>query len=168
MSEVEFSKNLQQTFDRLRPFAHRLTKNSEDTEDLLQDTMLKAYVNRYMFHSGTSLCAWLYTIMRNTFLNTYRHRKRRADIQHTLPMHCISNIGTIDDLVDASFVAYDLQKALSILSGTLRRPFLMHTHGFKYREIAKTLHLPMGTVKSHIHLARKHLQVTLQPYGGSM
>ena len=80
MSELDFNKNLEQCTTTLKSFAFNLTKNDEEAEDLLQDTAYKAIVNREKFRAGTNFKAWLFTIMKNTFINNYRRKVRRNTV----------------------------------------------------------------------------------------
>lgn len=164
MTALEFSYALTQSTKALKPFALRLTKDSDDAADLLQDTVLKAFTHREKFSDGTNLKAWMYTIMKNTFITNYQKLvKRKTFIDTTENLHYInSSAALVKNGGEATFVREDIQKALNKLDSVFREPFLMYFHGFKYHEIADQLSIPIGTVKNRIHLARKELKDALK------
>lgn len=167
MTSVEFSSNLHEISAALKPFALKLTKDSEDANDLLQETMLKAFTNRDKFAEGTNLKAWLYTIMKNTFITNYQRLVRRNTfIDTTENLHYINSSENItQNLAFSTFAMEDINKAIEKLEESFRQPFIMHFRGFKYHEIAEKLHIPIGTVKNRIHIARKELKDRLKVYG---
>jgi len=150
----------------LKPFALKLTKDSEEANDLLQETMLKAYTNRDKFAEGTNLKAWLYTIMKNTFITNYQRMVRRNTfIDTTDNLHYInSSDNTTQNLAFSSFALSDMNTAIDDLDDAYKVPFMMHFRGFKYHEIADRLNIPIGTVKNRIHIARKELKGKLKIY----
>ena len=164
MTALEFSYALTQSTKALKPFALRLTKDSDDAADLLQDTVLKAFTHREKFSDGTNLKAWMYTIMKNTFITNYQKLvKKKTFIDTTENLHYInSSSAMVKNAGEATFVREDIEKALSALDAVFREPFLMYFHGFKYHEIADKLAIPIGTVKNRIHLARKELKDALK------
>ncbi|GGZ20743.1 RNA polymerase sigma factor [Echinicola pacifica] len=166
MTTKEFSYSLNEHSESLRPFAMRLTKDSDDANDLMQDTMLKAFTNRDKFSDGTNLKAWLYTIMKNTFITRYQQIKRRATFVDTTENMHFLNSGEvlIENGVFGSFAMSDIWQRISLLEDCYKVPFLMHHEGYKYYEIAEELNLPIGTVKNRIHLARKSLKEQLSVY----
>lgn len=166
MTKSEFSYSLNLHSKYLRPFALRLTKDSDDANDLLQDTMLKAYTNREKFSDGTNLRAWLYTIMKNTFITQYQRMLRRSTfVDTTENLHFLnSGYTTIENSAMGTFTLKDINHSIKNLEDTYRIPFTMYFHGFKYQEIADKLELPIGTVKNRIHLARKLLKDDLKVY----
>jgi len=92
MTAIEFSHSLEQLTGSLKPFALKLTKDMEEANDLLQETLLKAFVNRDKFTQGTNLKAWLYTIMKNTFITNYQRMVRRGTfIDTTDNLHYINS-----------------------------------------------------------------------------
>lgn len=165
MATLEFTA-LNQMSKVLRPFALKLTKDSEDANDLLQETMLKAFTNRDKFNEGTNLKAWLYTIMKNTFITNYQRLLRRNTfIDTTDSLHFInSSDNTTDNLAYSEFAMTDISHAIEKLEDTYKTPFIMHYRGFKYHEIAERLKIPIGTVKNRIHIARKELKGSLVQY----
>lgn len=167
MTAKEFTTEVQQLSYSLKPAALNLTRDQDDAKDLVQETLLKALTHREKFKSGTNLKAWLYTIMRNSFINHYNKVTRRSshvDREHYLlylqadPNFIARNGAT------ASFVLQDVRRAMRHLHEDFRRPFLMYFTGYKYLEIADKLQIPIGTVKNRIHIARKELKQRLQVY----
>lgn len=166
MTALEFSYSLDQLTGSLKPFAMKLTKDVEDANDLLQETFLKAYNNREKFAEGTNLKAWMYTIMKNTFITNYQRMIRRNTfIDTTENLHYLNSSQSIaqNDAV-TNFAMGDIQVAIAKLQDTYRKPFLLHFQGFKYHEIAERLQIPIGTVKNRIHIARKELKDQLRVY----
>jgi RNA polymerase sigma-70 factor (ECF subfamily) len=166
MTALEFSYQVGNFSKFLRPFALRLTRDSDDANDLVQDTLVKAYTNREKYADGTNLKAWLFTIMKNTFITQYQRMVRRNTfIDTTDNLHFInSNESLQDNGAIASFMREDIEKALELTEEIYRLPFLMYFQGFKYHEIAEELNLPIGTVKNRIHIARKDLKQMLYMY----
>jgi RNA polymerase sigma factor (sigma-70 family) len=166
MTTVEFSYSLDKMSRSLKPFALRLTKNAEEANDLMQETLMKAFNNRDKFSDGTNLKAWMYTIMKNTFITNYQRMVRRNTfIDTTHNLHYL-NTGfyTTENLAYSTFTMDDIREAIDSLSEVHRVPFMMHFRGYKYHEIADKLQIPIGTVKNRIHIARKELQTLLKNY----
>ena len=133
-------------------FAYMLTSNRDDAYDLLQDTTLKALDNEEKYAEGTNFKGWVFTIMRNIFINNYRRGVRAATIVDTTDnlYHLnLSQDSGIDSPED-SYGATEIQVAINELSADYREPFSMHVAGYKYEEIAQQLSLPLGTVKRPI------------------
>ncbi|MDH5609947.1 MAG: RNA polymerase sigma factor [Cyclobacteriaceae bacterium] len=166
MTSLEFSYKVDQLTTTLKPYALRLTKDREDANDLLQETLLKAFNNRDKFAPGTNLKAWMYTIMKNTFITNYQRMVRRNTfIDTTENLHFINSSGTITcNKAMGNFEMKDIQDAVCKLGDCYRLPFLMHFEGYKYHEIAEELCIPIGTVKNRIHIARKELKALLSIY----
>src|ERR1051325_5108507 len=134
----------------LKGFALKLTQDMEDADDLVQDTMLKALSNRDKFEEGTNLKGWLYTIMKNIFINKYRRAvKSRIITDDTEGQYYINSAtsGTSRNEGEAALMMKDITTAIGGLSSKLRDPFMMSYTGYKYEEIASYLQLPLGTVK---------------------
>ena len=166
MTALEFSYSLDKMSKSLKPFALKLTKDMEEANDLLQETILKAFTNRDKFTDGTNLKAWLYTIMKNTFITNYQRMVRRNTfIDTTDNLHYINSSSSItENRAYSSFAMRDIKSAISKLDDAYKTPFMMHYRGFKYHEIADRLSIPIGTVKNRIHIARKELKATLKNY----
>ena len=166
MSTLEFNQLMLVYKLPLRYFALRLTSDTTDADDLLQDTLLKALLNRDKFTESTNLKAWLYTIMKNTFINNYRRQSKskafidreKETISQSIPT---SNNGVSPLSVLAE---KDIKSQIDSLEDELRIPFEHFFEGYKYKEIADNLQIPIGTVKSRIFLARKKLIVSLKDF----
>jgi RNA polymerase sigma-70 factor (ECF subfamily) len=166
MTALEFSYAITQSTKALKPFALRLTRDTDEAADLLQDTVLKAFIHRDKFSEGTNLKAWMYTIMKNTFITNYQKLlKRKTFIDTTENLHYINSTQfTTKNSGEQKFAMDDINKALNNLDQSFREPFMMYFHGYKYHEIADKLAIPIGTVKNRIHLARKELKGVLKMY----
>jgi RNA polymerase sigma-70 factor (ECF subfamily) len=144
-----------------------LTRDADDAKDLVQETLLKALLNKDKFKAGTNLKAWLYTIMRNTFINNYNKiTKRSSNIDSTEYFQYFNtdeNYITVNGAT-SEFVVTDINEAISRLNEEFRTPFMMYYIGYKYLEIAEKLNIPIGTVKNRIHIARKELKQVLKVY----
>jgi RNA polymerase sigma factor (sigma-70 family) len=166
MNVSEFSSMIKENAVSLRAHALRYTKNDDDADDLVQDTMIKAIRFYDNFEQGTNLKGWLFVIMKNTFINDYRKTaKRNALITQT------DEIASHDLLVSASsnhatgaFVMGDIQIALASIPAIYSTPFIRYFEGHKYHEIAKEFNMPLGTVKTRIHVAREMLKKYLKNY----
>jgi RNA polymerase sigma-70 factor (ECF subfamily) len=160
MTAIEFDYTITSATKYLKPFAMRLTKNIEDANDLLQDTMLKAVIHKDKFADGTSLKAWLYTIMKNTFITSYNKLiKRQIFIDITENSFFIDSSSNVShNQAYSDFVLDDISKAASTVDESFMEPFNMFYNGFKYHEIAEKLNIPIGTVKNRIYIARKELK----------
>jgi len=166
MTLLEFNSHLSSVSKVLKPFALRLTKDVDDAKDLLQETLIKAYTNREKFSDGTNLKAWMYTIMKNTFITNYqRLARKKTFVDSTDNLHFINapNYVTHNEGL-SSFIMADIRKVMDQLDETLRMPFEMFYRGFKYHEISDKLSIPIGTVKNRIHIARKEMQSQLGVY----
>jgi len=163
MSHLEFDTKLVNIHSSLKPAAYNLTRDITEAEDLIQETMVKAISNREKFREGTNLNAWMYTIMRNTFITKYnRTVRRKTFIDTTENLHYINSTNySIENTGESSINMDQILKAVESISIDLRTPFMMHYNGWKYYEIAEELNIPMGTVKNRIHVARKELQKKL-------
>jgi RNA polymerase sigma factor (sigma-70 family) len=166
MTALEFSYSLERMSRSLKPFAYRLTKDLEEANDLLQETMLKAFTNRDKFTDGTNLKAWLFTIMKNTFITNYQRMVRRKTfIDTTENLHYINSSESITtNAAYSTFTLKDINTAIEELEDVYKTPFMLHFKGFKYHEIAEELDIPIGTVKNRIHIARKELKAKLSIY----
>ena len=150
----------------LKSFALYLTRDNHRAEDLVQDTILKALSNEDKFQRGTNLKAWLYTIMRNIFITNRKclsNSKTFMDTTDNL-YYINSGVSTIQNEAHNRFIAEDIKKALENTKSTYNKPFMMYCKGYKYREIAIILDIPIGTVKNRIHCARKQLEKRLRVY----
>ncbi len=160
MSEIDFNNSLEQCTTTLKSFAFNLTKNDEEAEDLLQDTAYKAIVNREKFRTGTNFKAWLFTIMKNTFINNYRRKVRRNTVMDNTDNQYFINSSSsiVNNDADSKILLEELNDMIDKLDENLREPFRMHFYGYKYQEIADKTSIPLGTVKSRIFIARNELK----------
>lgn len=166
MSAVEFNKMLLSNAEFLKPFAVTLTHDTEAAKDLLQETMFRALANQDKYHVGTNIKAWLYTIMRNIFINNYRRKAKQSTIFDNTPNEYLLNLnqGAVSNEAVAGINLKEVQKAIHNLPEIFRNPFLLYFDGYKYNEIADMLGEPLGTVKSRIHFARKLLKSQIRRY----
>lgn len=160
MGTTTFQENLMKLQDNLLNFAYKLTSNRDDAYDLLQDTTLKALDNEEKYADNTNFKGWVFTIMRNLFINNYRRNTRAATVVDTTENLYHLNLSQDSGLEspEDSFGAQEITSAISEFSDEYRIPFSMHVAGYKYSEIAEEMNLPLGTVKSRIFFARKKLQ----------
>ncbi len=166
MSSTEFSDMLTNMEKHLEYFAKRLTNNENDAKDLLQETFLKALVFQNKFTETTNFKAWLFTIMKNIFINNYRRNVRARTIIDTTDnlYHINSSNSAITSTPESRISEKEIRKEILDLEDDHRIPFEMHTKGFKYKEIAEKLDISIGTVKSRIFFGRKRLMDSLQDF----
>jgi RNA polymerase sigma factor (sigma-70 family) len=166
MSSVEFDQLLLNNTEFLKPFAVTLTRDNEVAKDLLQETMYRALANKEKYNVGTNIKAWLYTIMRNIFINNYRRKAKQNTIfdNTTNDFLLDYNQTTISNAAESALKMKDIQAAIHNLPHIFRNPFLLYFEGYKYYEIAEMLKEPLGTIKSRIHFARKLLKEQLTRY----
>jgi RNA polymerase sigma-70 factor (ECF subfamily) len=158
--------------------ALRMTRSPADAEDLVQETYLKAYRAFGGFAEGTNLKAWLYKILTNTFINSYRARKRRpevTDIEDVEDLYLYRRLGGLqgatagqsaEDAALDMFTDDEVKDALESLPESFRMAVLLaDVEGFSYREIADITGVPIGTVMSRLHRGRRALQKALLDFG---
>ncbi|HLT88752.1 MAG TPA: sigma-70 family RNA polymerase sigma factor [Sphingobacterium sp.] len=166
MNRIEFNTLVIRQSESLKAYARNFTRDQDDANDLVQDTLLKAVTYFKNFKEGTNLKGWLYTIMKNTFINNYRRvvktnsfiTKEEEITSANLVVSATKNRG------ENKFVMEDINHALSNLSEDYYVPFTMYFEGYKYHEISDHLNIPIGTVKTRIHVARKVMKKTLNAY----
>ena len=163
MSALSFDDRIVKMSDVLEYFALSLTKDKEQAQDLLQETLLKALTYKDKFTPDTNLKAWMHTIMRNTFINDYRKSIRTRTVVTSK-----DDIEVLDFVPATTFAAPDsaishkeIMQFINKLGEQYRVPFIMHFNGYKYKEIADQLNIPIGTVKSRIYLAKQSLMANL-------
>jgi RNA polymerase sigma-70 factor (ECF subfamily) len=158
MSTLEFQQRLIGLRQQLYYFALSLTKDRDNALDLLQESLMRALTYRDKFRDDTNFKAWLYTIMKNTFINDHRRDKRTkalmqsAERDHKEVVRVHSDGGA-----ERTVKMAEIQRSLEKLDPAFREPFDMHHRGYKYHEIAEHLRIPIGTVKSRIFQARQRL-----------
>lgn len=166
MEIKNFRKELLGVQEELLHFAYKLTTNRQEANDLLQDTSLKALDNEDKYTPDTNFRGWMYTIMRNIFINNYRKVIRdQTFVDQTDNLYHLNLPG--DWGFESTEKAYDIKemhRVVNALPKEYKVPFAMHISGFKYREIAEKLELPLGTVKSRIFFTRQKLQQELKDF----
>ena len=167
MSSQNFQSKLLGLQSNLLNFAYMLTSNRDDAYDLLQDTtLLKALDNEDKYVDNVNFKGWVFTIMRNIFINNYRKVVRSATIidqtEDLYHLNLPQESGL--DTPEGSVAAGEITAAINSFSDDYRVPFSMHVAGYKYNEIAEKMNLPLGTVKSRIFFARRRLQEMLKDY----
>ena len=163
MATVDFDQMLISNADFLKPFAFTLTRDNESAKDLMQETLYRALANREKYNVGTNVKAWMYTIMRNIFINNYRRKSRQQTIFDNTPNDYLIdyNQHTVTNQAEGNLKLKDIQVAIQQLPDIFKNPFVMYFEGYKYNEIAEFLQEPLGTIKSRIHFARKLLKEQL-------
>jgi RNA polymerase sigma factor (sigma-70 family) len=164
MSALDFDKMLLENADFLRPFAITLTRDHETANDLLQETMYRALANKEKYNIGTNIKAWLYTIMRNIFINNYRRKAKQNTIFDKTPNEFLLNYNqsVVANPAEGNIKLKEINGALESLPEIFRKPFMLYFDGYKYHEIADMLEEPLGTIKSRIHFARKLLKAHIE------
>ena len=166
MTQYEFNNSLLEMKSNLQRFAMSLTSDRDTALDLVQDTYLKAITYKDKFVDYTNLKAWVFTIMKNTFINNYRRNvKENTIIDGTQDLYYINqphDKGFTSP--ESSYSENEIEKAIDSLSDEFRIPFRMHVDGYKYKEIADELGLKIGTVKSRIFFTRQKLMLILKDY----
>ena len=166
MEKVDFTQGILAMESDLHRFAYKLTSDRDSANDLVQDCVLQALDNHEKFTHAKNLKGWMFTIMRNIFINNYRKVVRdqtfvdQTDNLYHLNLPQESGFQSTES-------AYDLKEMHRIVNALPREykiPFSMHVSGFKYREIAEKLGLPLGTVKSRIFFTRQKLQQELKDF----
>lgn len=166
MTALEFNYEITSMRKNLEYFAYSLTSNMEDAQDLLQETYLKALTYREKFVKEDNLKAWMYTIMKNTFINNYRRAsKANTIIDNTKDLYFL-NIPKESGFADpiSAYNSKEIEKAIASLEDEYKVPFTLHLKGYKYKEIAEKLDLSIGTVKSRIFFTRKKLMSKLKDF----
>jgi RNA polymerase sigma-70 factor (ECF subfamily) len=177
---ARFAEQAMEHMGSLYSAALRMTRNPADAEDLVQETYLKAYRAFASFEEGTNLKAWLYRILTNTFINSYRSKKRRPDeteLEDVEDLYLYRRLGGLeaaaagrsaeDELMDM-FTETEIKQAVEELPEQFRLAVLLaDVEGFSYKEIAEILDVPIGTVMSRLHRGRKALQKRLYDFAAN-
>lgn len=166
MSGTVFNEMLLSNADFLKPFAINLTRDTEAANDLYQETLYKALANREKYSAGTNIKAWLFTIMRNIFINDYRRKARQKTFLESTPGEYLVNLkqATVANTAESEMQVKEIKRAIQQLPEIFKTPFLLYFDGYKYNEIADVLGEPLGTIKSRIHFARKLLKEQLSRF----
>ncbi|HEX2848080.1 MAG TPA: RNA polymerase sigma factor [Chitinophagaceae bacterium] len=152
--------------DFLKPFAINLTRDSEAANDLYQETLYKALANKEKYNVGTNIKAWLFTIMRNIFINDYRRKSKQKTIFDNSSNDYLINLkqASVSNAAESDLRIKEIHTAIHQLPEIFKVPFQLYFDGYKYQEIADVLGEPLGTVKSRIHFARKLLKERLSRF----
>ncbi|MCG8390537.1 MAG: RNA polymerase sigma factor [Cytophagales bacterium] len=165
---TDFDQQIAALHDTLYQFTRKLTQDQEESQDLVQETILKALTYRSKFRHNTNLKGWLYTIMRNTFINNYRRAQRfrtSLDDAHEAYLLNVPDVHTFN-VPDRNYEYKDMNERIDEIRKEFLVPFKMRSEGYKYREIAEQLNIPIGTVKNRIFQARKEIQEKLAASAG--
>jgi RNA polymerase sigma-70 factor (ECF subfamily) len=157
MGSAEFNSLVLNSSEELKPFAISLTRDYEAANDLCQETLYKALAYREKYEHGTNIKAWLYTIMRNIFINDYRRNERKKAVLDAV-RYSQQQYGTSAEI---NIRLKEIHAAIHHLPSILKTACLLYLDGYKYHEIAFALNEPLGTIKSRIHFAKKQLQKQL-------
>ena|SRR5664279_1295523 len=159
MTEVKFTEQLLEMEQSLTKYATHFKLGSADSRDLVQETYLKAILNREKFVDNRYLKAWVFTIMRNTFINNYRQNLlHKTFYEHDDESFSFKQTMTSDSTnPDSALSVIEINQKIEQLRECFREPFKMYIAGFRYKEIAEKININIGTVKSRIFLARKLL-----------
>ena len=172
---TDFAQQAMQYAPQLFSAAMRMTRNKSDAEDLVQETYLRAYRSFSTFNDGTNLRAWLFRILTNTFINSYRAKQRRVqetelnDVEDLYLYRRISGVDvasrSAEDTLFDLFTDDEVKAALEALPDNFRLPVLLaDVEEFSYKEIAEMLDIPIGTVMSRLHRGRKAMQKALADF----
>lgn len=166
MSTLEFNELLVSYKSPLQFFALKLTADEEEAKDLLQDTMLKAITYRDKLLTKSSIKGWLYTIMKNTFINQYRRGAKFNQIMDKMASqsYVSTSSSNVSISPDKKINVLHIEEAIENLKDDYRVPFQRKLEGYKYKEIGDEMGIPVGTVKSRIFLARKQLMGQLPEF----
>lgn len=159
MTAIEFDNHILSYENNLRKFAISLTSDFEDASDLVQETYLKAFSYKNRLANYSNLKSWIFSIMKNTFINNYHKSSRvSSSLDSSVQVHLINNH---DDggrtSPDSIFSESEIMNAIELLDEKYKTAFQMHLSGYKYKEIADELNINIGTVKSRIFNARQIL-----------
>ena len=161
-----FENSLLGLQDNMMNFALSLTTNKEAAEDLLQETTLRVLNNKDKYYENVNFKGWVFTIMHNIFVNNYRRVVRRQTVfdktENLYHLNLPQDSGF--DTPDGAYTVKEINKAINSFTDEYKVPFSMHVSGYKYKEIANHLGLPIGTVKSRIYFARQRLQKMLKDF----
>ena len=166
MSTIEFNQSLISNSDYLKPFAMTLTRDIESAKDLIQETLYRALANKEKYNDGTNIKAWMYTIMRNIFINNYRKSAKQKTVFDNTPNDFLLDYNqfTTANAAETNLGLKEIKEAVYQLPEIFKNPFELYFEGYKYHEIADMLAEPLGTIKSRIHFARKLLKEQLSRY----
>lgn len=159
MTEIEFQDKLINLQESLMRFAYRLTADKDDAKDLVQETFLKSLKSCDKFVHEANFKAWTFTIMKNIFINNYRHSLLENTFREQTKKSLFINKteASDSDNPQSAYSALEIMQHLEVLRDKFRLPLRMCLEGYRYKEIADKLNLNIGTVKSRIFLSRRQL-----------
>jgi RNA polymerase sigma-70 factor (ECF subfamily) len=158
MTTQEFNTRMMTHQSTLKYYALSLTRNEEEAKDLVQETFFKVLSNREKYRNDTNFKAWMFTILKNTFINNYNKLSSQKTIHDDSEDEYLIRNTQVDDITpDSEFGASEIYRVLNNLEDEYRIPFQNFLNGYKYHEIAEQMNLPIGTIKSRIYFARKKL-----------
>lgn len=175
--DAQFEKEFMPLIGSLYNFAYRLTLDEDDANDLVQETYLKAYRFFYSYEQGTNAKAWLFRILKNSFINDFRKKSKqpsKVDYQEVESFYNSDDVDeniTVDLRVESiqDMIGDEVANALNALAVDFRTIIILcDLEGFTYEEMAKILDIPIGTVRSRLHRARNLLKEKLKEYAGTM
>ncbi|TQN28803.1 RNA polymerase sigma-70 factor (ECF subfamily) [Haloactinospora alba] len=172
---MDFATAVTPYADQLYPTALRMTRNSADAEDLVQETFAKAFANFHQFRAGTNLRAWLYRILTNTFINGYRKKQREPRQDSTdeikdwqlaaVEGHTSTGLRSAESEVLEHLPDANIRRALAELPSDFQLVvYLIDVEGYPYKDVAARMGTPLGTVMSRLHRARRQLRGMLTDY----
>lgn len=167
MDSKKFTEQVTKEISGLNNYAYQLTRDRDNSKDMVQDTLLKAFRYQQYYKEGTNLKGWLFTILKNNFINSYRRNvKRNTFLDYTdNSFYLDTTTQKVDNEAELRFIRKDLEEAIQKLPKELKLTFLLNAEGYKYHEIATELAIPLGTVKTRIFTAKRILRKSLQQYG---
>ena len=162
MTTYEFNTAFEPLNKRLYAFAMKLTRSQNRADDLIQETVYRAFKNRDSFKVGTNFKGWITTIMYNTFVNNYRKTKKRNQVEEPVDSFLFAvESHTISNTAEGALTMEELKSIIDTIGEDYKVPFLMFYNGYQYQEIAEHMNIPIGTVKSRIFFARKKLKAII-------
>jgi len=167
MTSAQFNDFYNSNIIALENFAKKLTRNKVEAEDLVQETAIKAYRGMHTFKEGTSFKSWSFTILKNTFITKYNKKKKRNVVNAPIEdfSYALSSKHAVRNDAVSKLKVKEIKGCIKQLSTKSKLPFLMHIEGYQYNEIADSLDIPIGTVKSRINYARTKLKTILKQQG---
>lgn len=167
MTKVQFKHYYNNNKSALEHFARKLTKNRTEAEDLVQETSIKAFRGMHTFKPGNSFKSWAFTILKNSFITMYNKKKKRNIINTSVEdmSYAVDNSKSVRNNAISKMRIKEIKGCIQKLSVKSRKPFLMYIKGYQYNEIADSLDIPIGTVKSRINFARTKLKAIMKNRG---
>lgn len=167
MENKELNLQLSHYNSVLKNLAFKFTDDQEEICDLVQETFLRALKDINQFFHNPKIIPWLYVIMKNIYINHYRHRQQRFQYEHQ-QLRVLKDMGCQEPVtkstVEGNLIMHDIENVLKQLPTEHKDLFMHHINGYKYRELSEIFNMPEGTIKSKIHLIRKTIKRKIQVY----